>query len=176
MTAINTTGNSQIRSEDTKKIVERFEGLKTDDQLALLYWIYEKMGDSITPAAPTATDPQIAPLLLDNFFKLSDDEQLQVMRDLVERKDTQYSHAYGALTANNQLLVWYAWAIAMGDTVVDLPENYSADGAVKDILKQVENAEFQDQISILREIAANMGYTDIGEVPSQEQTGKTPSL
>ncbi|MGL4498610.1 MAG: orange carotenoid protein N-terminal domain-containing protein, partial [Planktothrix sp.] len=102
MTA-NLTGKSQIRSQDTQNIVNELQKLSTDNQLALLYWIYEKMGDSITPAAPGAAEPNIAPMLMDDYYKLSEDEQLQIMRDIVERKDTVYSHAYGALSANNQL-------------------------------------------------------------------------
>ncbi|MEB3830338.1 orange carotenoid protein N-terminal domain-containing protein [Phormidium sp. CCY1219] len=176
MSSINTSGKTQIRSENTQKIVQAFEGLGTDDKLAVLYWVYEKMGDSITPAAPTAANPQVAPILLDNFYNLSKDEQLNVMRDIVNRKDTEYSRDYGALSANNQLLVWYAWAVAMGDRVVDMPNDYEATEGAKNFLSQIENAEFEEQISILREAAMNMGYSEVGEVPSQSETGKTPSL
>lgn len=176
MSSVNTTGSSQIRSEETKKIVDAFGALSTDDKLALLYWAYKKMGDSITPAAPTATEPQLAPMLLDDFYNLSDDEQLNIMRDIVNRKDTEYSRAYGALTPNNQLVVWYAWAVAMGDRVVDMPNDYEQTQAIEKVLSQVENAEFEEQISLLREAASNMGYSEIGQVSRQSQTGTTPSL
>jgi len=57
---------------------------------------YEEMGDSITPAAPAATEPELAPRLLGDYYELSDD-QLAIMREIVNREDTDYSRAYGAI-------------------------------------------------------------------------------
>ena len=167
---------SQALSEETQKVVKAFEGFGTDEKLALFYLIYEKMGESITPAAPTATDPTLAPLLMGNFYQLSDDEQLVIMRQIVNREDTEYSRAYGALKENNQLMVWYAWAQGMGDTVVDLPAGYKATQPINNVLSQLEGLSFDEQISVLRTIAADMGYSDVEPVPTQAETGKTASL
>jgi hypothetical protein len=176
MTSAQDTGHSSTRSEDSKKVLEAFEALGTDDKLALFYYVYEKMGESITPAAPTAANPEMAPRLLGEFYEMSDDEQLAVMREIVNREDTELSRAYGALTENNQLAVWYAWAIGMGDTVVDLPEGYEATKAINDALSQIEGLDFEGQISMLREFAGKMGYSDVKPIPTQKETGKTPSL
>lgn len=176
MTSAQETGRTSTRSEDTKKVVQAFDALSTDEKLALLYYVYEKMGDSITPAAPTAANPEMAPRLLGEFYELSNDDQLAVMRSIVNREDTELSRAYGALTENNQLVVWYAWAKAMGDTVVDLPEGYEPTQAINDVLPQIEGLDFEGQISLLRELAGNMGYSDVKAIPTQAETGKTASL
>jgi hypothetical protein len=168
--------NSHALSNDTQNMVEKINGLGTDEKLALLYFVYEKMGESITPAAPTAAEPELAPLLLNDFYNLSHDQQLNIMRGIVNRDDTPYSHAYGALTANNQLLVWYAWAIDMGDKIVDIPAGYEATEAVHGVLGQIEGLEFEQQISVLRDVANNMGYTDVKPIATQAQVGKTSSL
>lgn len=170
------TVKSQAQLPETQKVVDAFETLGTDEKLALLYFIYEKMGKSITPAAPAATDPELAPKLLGDFFKLSQDDQLTVMRQIVNCEDTEYSRAYGILKENNQLMVWFAWAQGMGDTVVDLPEDYKATQAIDDVLSQVEKLDFDAQISVLRTVASNMGYTDVKPIPTQAETGKTSSL
>ncbi|RCJ18483.1 orange carotenoid protein [Nostoc sp. ATCC 43529] len=167
---------SQARSNKTQKVVDAFNALDTDAKLAWFYLVYKKMGDSVTPAAPAATDPELAPKLLGDYFDLSDDEQLQIMRDIVNRKDTEYSRAYGAIKENNQLLVWYAWAVAMGDKVVDLPGTYQPSQAINDLLSQIEGLDFDEQISVFRTIAGEMGYTDVKPIETQAQTGKTPSL
>src|SRR4028119_449856 len=91
MTSTQESSRSSARSEDTKKVVQAFEGLSTDEKLALLYYVYKKMGDSITPAAPTAANPEMAPRLLGEFYELSDDDQLAVMREIVNREDTELS-------------------------------------------------------------------------------------
>lgn len=170
------TIKSQALSKETLAVVDAFQALSTDEKLALLYFIYEKMGDSVTPAAPTATDPQLAPKLLGDFYHLSEDEQLSVMRQIVNCEDTEYSRAYGTLKENNQLMVWYAWAQAMGDTVVDLPEGYQSTQTISNALTRIENLSFDEQISVLRTVASKMGYTNIRQIPSQAETGKTPSL
>ncbi|MCC3404332.1 MAG: orange carotenoid protein [Microcoleus sp. PH2017_10_PVI_O_A] len=168
--------NTHALSNDTQNMVEKINGLGTDEKLALLYFVYEKMGESITPAAPAAAEPELAPVLLNDFYNLSHDQQLNIMRGIVNRDDTPYSHAYGALTANNQLLVWYAWAIDMGDKIVDIPEGYEATEAVNGVLGQIEGLEFEQQISVLRDVANNMGYTDVKPIATQAQVGKTSSL
>lgn len=176
MSSVQEAGRSSVRSEDTQNVAQAFDALNTDDKLALLYFVYQKMGDSITPAAPTAANPEMAPRLLGEFYELSDDEQLAVMRSIVNREDTELSRAYGALTENNQLVVWYAWAVAMGDTVVDLPQDYQPTSAINNVLSQIEGLDFEGQISMLREIAGNMGYSDVQPIPTQAETGKTASL
>ncbi|MBE9226689.1 orange carotenoid protein [Phormidium sp. LEGE 05292] len=170
------TIKSQALSEESLKVVDAFNALNTDEKLALLYYVYKKMGDSITPAAPTATDPELAPKLLGDFYELDNDRQLAIMREIVNREDTEYSRAYGTLKQNNQLMVWFAWAQAMGDKVVDLPNDYQATQPINDALGLVEKLDFEGQISVLRTAAENMGYTDIQPIPSQAETGKTPSL
>ncbi|MCC5638087.1 orange carotenoid protein [Nostoc sp. CHAB 5844] len=176
MTASYQKGASQALSNETQNVVKAFNSLDTDAKLAWFYLVYEKMGDSITPAAPAAAEPELAPLLLNNYLKLSDEEQLNVMRDIVNRKDTEYSRAYGALKDNNQLLVWYVWAVAMGDTVVDFPDNYEPSKAINDLLSQIEGLDFEEQISVFRAIAGEMGYSDVKPIETQAQTGKTSSL
>jgi hypothetical protein len=170
------TGRSSTRSDESNKVVQAVDALGTDEKLALLYYIYKKMGDSITPAAPTAANPEMAPQLLGGFYELSDNDQLAVMRAIVNREDTELSRAYGALTENNQLAVWYAWAIGMGDTIVDMPQDYQATQPINDALSQLEGVDFEGQISILREIAGNMGYSEVKAIPTQAETGKTASL
>ncbi|MEJ6487157.1 orange carotenoid protein N-terminal domain-containing protein [Nostoc punctiforme UO1] len=167
---------SQAQSNETQKLVDAFNNLDTDAKLAWFYLVYKKMGDSITPAVPAAAEPELSPLLLGDFFELSDEQQLDIMRDIVNRKDTEYSRAYGAIKENNQLLVWYAWAVAMGNQVVDLPGSYEPSKAINDLISQIEKLDFDEQISVFRTIAGEVGYTDVKPIATQAETGKTSSL
>lgn len=166
----------QALSDRTQKVVQGFNNLDTDAKLAWFYLVYKKMGDSITPAAPAATEPELAPLLMGNFYELSEQEQLAIMRQIVNRENTEYSHAYGAIKENNQLMVWYAWAQGMGNSVVGMPQDYNATEAINNLISQIEGLEFEEQISIFRTIAGEMGYTDVKPIETQAQTGKTASL
>lgn len=168
--------STQYLPEETQKVVKAFANLGTNEKLALLYYIYKKMGGSITPAEPEAADPNLAPILLGDFFNLLDDDQLAVMRDIVNQSDTEYSRDYGALKENNQLMVWFAWAQAMGDTVVGMPSGYQATRPVNEALTQIEALDFEEQMSVLREVAADMGHTNVKPVATQAETGKTASF
>ena len=170
------TVRSQYIDEKGQKAIESYDKLDVDGKLAFLYYVYEKMGNSITPAAPAAAEPELAPILLGNFYTISHEDQLNAMRDIVNGADTDYSRGYGALKENNQLVVWYAWAQAMGKSVIGMPEGYSASEAITGALGQVEGLDFDQQISLLRELAGTMGYTEVQEIPTQAQTGKTSSL
>ena len=64
----------------------------------------------------------------------------------------------------------------MGHTVVDMPQGYKVTQAINEALSQIEGLDFDEQISVLRTVASNMGYTDIQPIPSQAETGKTASL
>src|SRR4028118_154319 len=140
---------TQALSDESQKTVQAFESLDTDAKLAWFYLAYKKMGDTITPAAPAAAEPELAPILLGDYYELSDDQQLAIMREIVNREDTDYSRAYGAIKENNQLMVWYAWAQAMGDTVVDMPQGYEATVALNNVLSKIEALNFDEQISML---------------------------
>lgn len=166
----------QALTGETQQVVQAFDALDTDAKLAWFYLVYKKMGDSVTPAAPAATDPELAPMLLGDFYQLSDDQQLAIMRQIVNREDTDYSRNYGGLKENNQLMVWYAWAQAMGNTVVGMPQGYQPTAAINDVLSHIEKLDFEGQISMMRTISSNMGYSEIKPIETQAQTGKTASL
>ncbi|MBD2435288.1 orange carotenoid protein N-terminal domain-containing protein [Nostoc sp. FACHB-110] len=176
MTASYEKNAPQALSDKTQNVVKAFNDLDTDAKLAWFYLVYKEMGEAVTPAAPAAAEPELAPLLLNDYLNLSDAEQLNVMRDIVERKDTEYSRAYGAIKENNQLLVWYVWAVAMGDSVVGFPDNYEPDNAIDDLMSQIEGLDFEEQMSVFRTIAGEMGYTEVQPIETQAETGKTPSL
>jgi hypothetical protein len=163
----NPTISAESPRQEIQNLVNQFNALDTDAKLAWLYFVYEKMGDTVTPAAPGAADPELAPMLLQDYLQLSDQQQLEIMRDIVNCKDTEYSRAYGALRQNNQLFVWYAWAEAMGDTVVDMPEDYDTNEEINDLLAQIEEIDFEGQISILRTISGQMGYSEVEPIATQ---------
>ncbi|MBD0267606.1 orange carotenoid protein N-terminal domain-containing protein [Pseudanabaena sp. FACHB-2040] len=166
----------QIQSKSVMDLFKHYSDLGTDDKLALLYYIYEKMGGSVTPAAPEATDLNLAEPLIEELYGQSQEDQLNTMRAIANGADTPQSHTYGGLSPNNQLLVWYVWAEEMGKRVVDMPGDYAPSDAVQQVLKQIEGLEFQEQISFLREAASRMGYSQVKPTPTQAETGVTPSL
>lgn len=138
--------------QDLEQALSKFRGLDVDTQLAFLWFVYTKMGQSITPAAPGAAQTEIAEGLYNQVQALSFEEQLQAQRDFLQSNDTQLSREYGSLSDNTKLLFWYRLAQGMdAKTIVPMPENYEFSQEGKALLGQLENMDFEQQITFLRQ-------------------------
>jgi hypothetical protein len=164
-----TTSISKIQPEMTSA----FTDLETDQQLALLWFIYKEIGKSITPAAPGASTaaPTIAEGLFAQVVEMSHEEQLQVQRDLVECKNSLISREYGALSDTTKLLFWYLLAQGMDRTeIIPMPADYQLTDAAAQCLAKLQQLEHAEQISVLRNLVAGMG-ADPETSPHDEATG-----
>jgi hypothetical protein len=139
--------------------LEAVKRLSVDEQLGLLWVLYENMGRAITPAAPGAARLQFAQGLLEQVKAMPDNEQLKFMRDLVNQTQTPQTRAYGLLSNNTKLAFWYQLAELMrsGD-VIPVPRDYQLSEAGITVFGQIAALEFNQQITVLRQIVVNMGY------------------
>ena len=137
---------------------EALAALNTDDQLGLLWFVYTKLGTSITPAAPGASGSEIAQGLFDQVKELPHEQQLQAMREIVEKANTQLSREYGSLSPETKLAFWYFLAQGMETgTIIPMPPDYELPQAGKVLLGQIEGMDFQQQIDFLRGAVLPMG-------------------
>jgi len=171
---------TSVTSDNATDLIKAFEALATDHQLALFYFIYKEMGGSITPAAPGASNvsPAIADGLFNQVKDLSNDEQLQLQRDLIEKKDTELSRQYGGLGETTKLLFWYLLAQGMDSSdIIPLPSGYELPSAAADLLTQIKTIDFQKQITFFRDIVAPMGFDATNSFTSEtsEQPVKSGS-
>jgi Orange carotenoid protein, N-terminal len=154
-------------------LTSAFTALSTDQQLALLWTIYKEVGKSITPAAPGATkaSPAIAEGLFKQVAEMPHEAQLQVQRDLVEHKNSLISREYGALSDTTKLLFWYLLAQGMDRSeILPMPEDYPIEAQVTAVMKQLQQLDHSQQITVLRDLVADMGV-DPSSSPHDEATG-----
>jgi hypothetical protein len=138
--------------------VAAFERLAVDEQLALLWYVYTKVGNSVTPAAPDAASPEIVEGLFNQFKELSHDQQLAEMRNLAIKRSTVISREYGALSANSKLALWYRLAQGMeAGTIVPMPDEYQFSDDARELIAVVETIDFERQITFLRRAVLPMG-------------------
>ncbi len=161
------------QSNTATGILQTMQSLATDQQLALFWFIYKEMGHAITPAAPGAStvSPMIAEGLLNQVLELSHDEQLQLQRDLIERKNSLIAREYGALGDTTKLLFWYRLSQEM-DTgrVVPFPADYELNPQGQQVFEQIKGLEFAEQITLFRDYVSPMGV-DPNAVPHDPETG-----
>jgi len=147
-----------VAVNDINKAVEQITRLSVDDQLALLWYVYTQMGNSITPAAPGAASPEIAQGLFNQVREKSFEEQLEIQRDLIRKADTVISREYGALSANTKLAFWYYLAQGMeAETIIPMPEDYQLGEEARNLLAAIEALDFEEQITVLRNTVEPMG-------------------
>lgn len=140
--------------------VKAFSSLSVDEQLGLFWVIYTAMGGSITPAAPGAStvSPTIAQGLFEQVKEKSHEEQLEIMRDLINRKSTLITREYGALSDTTKLLFWYLLAQGMDKTtIIPVPADYKISSQAQDIFNEISAMEYSEQITLFRDIVAPMG-------------------
>ena len=138
--------------------IDAFKRLTTDDKLGLLWSLYRNMGGAITPAAPGAARLQFAEGLLLQVQGMPPASQLQFMRDLITKKNTPETRSYGVLTNNTKLAFWYQLAVLMDEgKVIPVPEQYKLSDAAIAVFAQMTKLEFGQQITVMRQVAVDMG-------------------
>lgn len=150
-----------ITSASNPQLSSSFDSLSTDQKLALLWFIYKETGKSITPAAPGAStaSPAIAEGIFQQVLGMSHDEQLQVQRDLVEKKDSAVGREYGALSDTTKLLFWYLLAQGMDRSeIIPMPEDYALESEASQCLSQLQALDYSEQITVLRDLVTPMGF------------------
>ena len=149
---------SASSDQNISRALSSYGNLSTDEKLAFLWYVYTKMGTSVTPAAPGAAADEIVQGLFDQVKELSHEEQLDVQRKIIESQDTLISREYGAFSENSKLYFWYRLAQGMeAGTIVPMPDNYQPSGGVTELLSQVESMEFEQQITLLRNAVIDAG-------------------
>ena len=149
------TANSD---QNVSRALGSYSNLSTDEKLALLWYVYTKMGTSVTPAAPGAAADEIVEGLYNQVKELSHDEQLDVQRKIIENQDSVISREYGSLSENSKLYFWYRLAQGMETkTIVPVPDDYEPSGGVNELLSQIESMDFEQQITLLRDAVAKAG-------------------
>lgn len=147
-------------SNTANELVSAFQSLDVDQQLGLFYLVYKEMGNSVTPAAPGAStvSPEIAEALFNQVKELSHDEQLQLQRDLINHKNSQFAREYGALSDTTKLLFWYRLAQGMDNqTIVPMPPGYELSSEANNVFSQIKGLDFAQQITFFRDIVGPMG-------------------
>lgn len=160
-------------TNSNNSLVQAFQGLDVDQQLALFWYTYKEMGDSITPAAPGAStvSPDVAESLYKQVEEMTHEEQLQLQRDLIMQKNSLIAREYGAMSDTTKLLFWYRLAQGMDSAkIIPFPQNYELVSEAKQLFEDIKKLDFGEQITFFRDIVAPMGV-DPNSAPHDQETG-----
>jgi hypothetical protein len=149
---------------DTNTAINIFKKLGTDEQLALLWFVYKQMGHFVTPAAPGSASPEIASGLYNQVKALEQPQQLEAMRNIAQKEQkSQISREYGSLSSNTRLAFWFYLAQGMDNgEIIPMPADYELSEQGQDLLAALESMDFEEQITVLRNVSNSMGSEPAG--------------
>lgn len=139
--------------------IARFNQLKAEDQLALIWFAYLEMGKTITVAAPGAANMVFAENTLNEIKNMPPLQQAQAMCDLANRSDTPIGRAYAVWSPNIKLGFWYKLGQWMEEGIVaPIPPGYKLSANASAVLQAIRELESGQQITVLRNAVVNMGF------------------
>lgn len=147
--------------DEVKQPLEQFEQFDADTQLALLWYGYLDIKDSLTPNPDHKTEG-MGRAIFDQIKALSKEDQLQAQRDIANRVDNPISREYGALSPSAKLEVWLLLAQAMeaGD-VINVPDDYQLPDHTGDFVSQIKALDFEQRVNFTRNAVAKMGLATV---------------
>ena len=150
---------STLTADAVPATTARFNQLSAEDQLALIWFAYLEMGQSITSAALGSANMQFAQRTLDEIRDMSFQAQSQTMCDLANRTDTPICRTYASWSPNIKLGFWYQLGKWMADgAVAPIPEGYKLSANASAVLQDIRNLESGQQITVLRNSVVDMGF------------------
>jgi hypothetical protein len=146
--------------DNLKEPVQSFQQLDANEQLGLLWFIYKDIGGSIDPkGGPDTAGFNIAQGLVDQIKQMPQEGQVQAQRSvLTGQEDNPITRAYADFNSSNRLAFWYLLGQAMDQNqAAQVPSDYQLSEQGQELRKAVQQLNFNDQITLLRDIVALTG-------------------
>lgn len=146
-------------SKVAEEKIAQFQSLSGDEQLGVLWFLYQDLvKDKITPEAEREGENlSQANSLIDSIKEMSQDDQLQVQKDILAGSDRQEFETYKSYSSNQKLFFWYQLALEMKQgSVVEFPSDYQLSDQGKDLLKSLKTIGFDQQLTFMRDA---VGYS-----------------
>lgn len=143
--------------DSVKEPLNKFNEFDADTKLALLWYGYLDLKEDLQPN-PNNDVEVLGNALFNQIKDMSEDEQLQVQRDVVNSAGTQVSKEYGALSTSGMLEFWLLLAQGMEEgTIVNVPDDYELPEETSDFVESVKALDFEEKVNFTRSAVAQMG-------------------
>ena len=139
--------------EATKPALETFQRFDVDTQLALLWFGYLDLKEQLNPAPPDSVEA-IAKAVFDQIQELSQEEQLQAQRDIINGAN----QTYNSLSPNAKLDVWLLLAQGMDNgSVIQVPSDYQLPGETDEFVALIKKLEFEQRVNFMLSVVQAFG-------------------
>lgn len=134
------------------ELKQKFDGFDTDKKLAILWYVYEGIGDARLEEPDENKEPDTSVDLYNKLKDKSNDEQLQFMRDVLSGNSNDATNEYQSLNNTTKVALWYRLGEGMaGDNVVPVPADYDLSDEAKALVEKVNDIDFDQRYIFMRD-------------------------
>ena len=139
--------------------INQLKSLSEDDRLAVLWFLYKDVVKGQVTPEPEREGENLEQTnsLIDNIKGMSQDDQLQVQKDILGGSDREEFNTYKSYSSNQRLFFWYQLAAEMEQgSVVEFPSDYQLSSEGKKLLDSLKTVGFEQQLTFIRDA---VGYS-----------------
>lgn len=130
----------------------QFSDLSTDDQLAVLWKVYQGLGETTIENPDDNKESDNSSDLYNQLKDKSQDDQLQFMRDVIDGNSNDHTNAYQALSNTTKVALWYRLGQGMSEgNVVQVPSDYKLSDEAQQVANTIGAINFDQQYIIMRD-------------------------
>lgn len=135
-----------------EQAVQAFESAEADCQLAILWRIYDTLGQAFAAIAPVALFSQAVQQLLSQIQQLDRGDQAAILRDILAGADTRFAHVYQALNTNMKLAFWHRLFTLMPASRLSLEACQAEAGATNTLVARLNTMGLNERLHFLRRV------------------------
>lgn len=132
---------------------EKFQSLSGDDKLAVLWYVYESLGETTIENPDDNKESDNSSELFGQIESKSEDEQLQFMRDVLAGESNDDTNAYNELSNTTKVALWYRLGQGMAEgSVIQVPSDYSLEGDAQEVVESLDAIDFEQKYNFMRNV------------------------
>ena len=132
---------------------EKFQSLGGDDKLAVLWYLYDGLGETTIGNPDDNKESDNSSDLFNQLKEKSNDDQLQFMRDVLAGESNDSTKAYSNLSNTTKVALWYRLGKGMAaGSVTQVPGDYSLPGEAKEVVDSLNAIDFEQKYNFMRNV------------------------
>lgn len=135
-----------------EQAVESFEAVDVDCKIAVLWQIYDTLGQAFAAIAPVALFSQAVQQLLGQIQQVDRDDQAAILRDILAGADTRFTQVYQTLNVNMKLAFWHRLFNFMPANRLPLTTCQDGSAATKALLARINTMGLNERLHFLRRV------------------------
>lgn len=152
--------NTEVKDSSTTEYkgtlsdsLKKFQSLSGDDKLAVLWRLYEGLGEDSIENPDDNKESDNSSDLYNQLKGKSEDDQLQFMRDVLSGESNDHTSAYSELSNTTKIALWYRLGQGMAEgSVIQVPDDYSLSSEAEELVSALDEIEFELKYNFMRDV------------------------